>query len=295
MLVVGGSASGELSHKLSEELDCGHVPVETERFPDGEIYVRLTEQVEGEETIAVQSTCYPPNQNYMELFLLLDTLQDLGAEKVSAAIPYLAYARQDERFEAGEAVSLKTVAKLIQCAGAEKIYLMDLHAHRIGSAPEVFEVPVQNLTAAPLLARYFEKNYSLKSPVSLGPDAEAEQWAKKAGEAIGADWDYMVKERKGSKEVEITPRELDVEGRDVIIVDDIISTGGTMMEAIRILKDHGAEDIYAACTHAVLSDNALENIQKAGAKEVVATDTIESEISKVSVAPIIAEAVSQGD
>lgn len=291
MLVVGGSASEDLSKKASEELGCDFVPVERKRFPDGEIYVRLTEEVEGEEAVVIQSTCHPPNQNYMELFLLLDAVRDLGAEKVTTVIPYLAYARQDERFEPGEAVSLETVAKLIQCAGAEEVCLIDLHAHRIGSAPEVFDVPARNLTASPLLAKYFDDKYSLKDPVVMGPDGEAQQWAEKAGNAIGTDWDYMIKERLGDEEVEITPRELDVEGRDVMIVDDIISTGGTMTEAIGILKDHGAEGIYAACTHPVLSGNALQNMKEAGAKDVVATDTIGSEISKVSVAPVVAEAV----
>lgn len=291
MLVVEGSASETLAKNVSEELNCGFVQVEKKQFPDGELYVRLTKDVEGEEVAVIQSTCYPPNQNYMELFLLLDAVKDLGAEKVSAVIPYLAYARQDERFEPGEAISLKTVAKLIESSGADEVYMIDLHAHRIEKAPEVFEIPAHNLTAASVLAKYVNEEYDLEKPVVLGPDGEAEKWAKRAGEAIDADWDFMVKKRLGSKEVEITPRELDVSGRDVMIIDDIISTGGTMTEAIQILKDHGAEDIYAVCTHPVLSDNALENIEAAGAKEVIATDTIGSEVSKVSVAPVIAEAL----
>ncbi len=292
MKVIGGSVSKKLAEKVSNELDCQFVPIEKERFPDGEIYVRITEEIKDEKVAVIQSTCYPPNQNYMELFLLLDTAKDLGAEKVDAIIPYLAYARQDERFNPGEAISLKTVAKLIESAGGDEIFMMDLHAHRIESTPEIFNVPAHNLTAAGLLAEYVDKNFELKEPVTLGPDAEAKQWAKKAGDAIDADWDYMVKERFGSKDVEITPRELDVEGRDVMIVDDIISTGGTMMEAIEILKEHGAKDVYACCTHPVLSDNALENIKEAGAVEVIGTDTIGSEVSKVSVAPVIADAIS---
>ncbi len=291
MKVIGGSVSEDLAKKVSDEVDCSFVPIEKERFPDGEIYVRITEEIEDEEVAIIQSTCYPPNQNYMELFLLLDAVKDLGAKKAIAVIPYFAYARQDERFKSGEAISLKTVAKLIESAGADEVYMLDLHAHRIESTPEIFNVPTYNLTAAGLLAEYVAENFDLKNPVALGPDAEAEQWAKKAGETINADWDYMVKERLGSKEVEITPRELDVEGRDVMIVDDIISTGGTMMEAIEILKEHGARDVYACCTHPVLSDNALENIKESGAVEVIGTDTIGSEVSKVSVAPVIAEAI----
>lgn len=291
MKVIGGSASKKLAEKVSDELDCQFVPIEKERFPDGEIYVRITEEVEDEEVAVIQSTYYPPNQNYMELFLLLDAAKDLGAEKVSTVIPYFAYARQDERFNPGEAISLKTVAKLIESAGSDEIYMIDLHAHRIESAPEIFNIPAQNITAAGLLAEYVDENFELEDPVTIGPDGEAEQWAKRAGEKIDADWDYMVKERMDSKEVKITPRELDVEDRDVIIVDDIISTGGTMVEAIEILKEHGAGNVYACCTHPVLSDNALKNIEEAGAVEVIGTDTIQSEVSKVSVAPIVAEAI----
>lgn len=291
MRIVGGSASEDLAEGISEELGSELVDVERKKFPDGEIYVRLEEDVEDEEVVVVQSTCYPPNDNYMELFLLLDVVRDLCAEKISAVIPYLAYARQDERFEFGEAVSLKTVAGLIEAAGADEVYLLDLHARDIGSPPEFFEVPAYNLTATPLLGEFMYENYDLDNPVFLGPDEEAGKWAKMAGEAVGADWDYMIKNRLGSEQVEITPRELDVEERDVVIVDDIISTGGTMREAVRILKAHGADDIYAVCTHPVLSGDALDSLREAGAKEVVGTDSIPSEVSDVTVAPVFSEAL----
>ncbi|MBS3815825.1 MAG: ribose-phosphate diphosphokinase [Hadesarchaea archaeon] len=293
MLVIGGSTSQELGEKVSEELDCDYVDLEQKKFPDGEIYVRIPEEVEGREVVVIQSTYRPPNDHYMELFLLLDALNDLGASKVTSVIPYFAYARQDERFEPGEAVSLKTISKLIESVGADEIFMIDLHAHRIENAPEFFNVKAKNLTAAPLLARYIDDEFQLENPVVMGPDGEAEQWAKKAGEAIEADWDFMVKKRFGPEEVEITPRKLEVEDRDVLIIDDIISTGGTMVEAIKIMKDNGAKDIYVACTHPVLSGDALEKVKNAGAKEVIGTDTIPSEISVVSIAPIIAKAISQ--
>ncbi|KXB05249.1 hypothetical protein AKJ49_01205 [candidate division MSBL1 archaeon SCGC-AAA382A03] len=293
MLVIGGSASTKLGKKVSNELDCEFASVEKKTFPDGEIYVRISEKVEGEKALVVQSTCYPPNKNYMELFLLLDALNDLNAEKISAFIPYFGYARQDKRFEPGEAVSFKTVAKLIESAGADEIYVMDIHGEKIESGPKVFQIPAFNLTAAPILSKYVAKNYSLEKPVVLAPDEGAKEWARKAGKSIEADWDFMVKKRHGAKKVEITPRELDVKNRDVIILDDIISTGGTMTEAIKILKENGAKTVFACCTHPVLSDNALEKIKNAGAREVIGTDTIPSEVSKVSVAPVIAESYRQ--
>ena len=293
MLVIGGSESGELAEKVSKQLDCDFASVEKDEFPDGEIYVRIPKDVEGERVIVVQSTCYPPNQNYMELFLILDAVRDIGASDITAVIPYFGYARQDKRFEPGEAVSLETVAKLIDCSGANEVFTIDLHAHGIDSSPEVFEIPSQNISAAPVIGRYMEEEYDLEEPVFIGPDEQAEKWARIAAEEIGAEFDYMVKKRLGPKKVEITPRKLDVEDRDVVVIDDIVSTGGTMERAVQILAEHGAKNVFAACTHGIFSGDALKNIKSAGAMEVFSTDTIESDLSKVSVAPVIAEAIRQ--
>ncbi len=291
MLIVAGSASSKLAERVAKQLKCKLTKPELKLFPDGELYARIPADVKGEDVAIIQSTCYPPNRNYMELFLLLDAARDLGAEEVTAIVPYFAYARQDKRFKEGEAVSLQTVSKLIESVGTDKIYTIDMHAHRIGDIQEIFKVPAINLTAAPLLAKYLADNYRLKDPVIIGPDEEAEGWAKSAGKALDADWDYMVKKRLGPEEVEIKPRKLEVEGRDAMVIDDIISTGGTMVEAIKILKKHGARKIYAACTHAILAGDALGKVRKAGAEDIFATDTIEQKISKVSVAPIIVDAI----
>lgn len=291
MLIVAGSASLRLAERVAKQLKCGLTKPELRRFPDGELYVRIPEGVRGKNVVVIQSTCHSPNENYMELFLLLDAARDMGAEKVTAVIPYLAYARQDKRFEEGEAVSLQTVAKLIESVGTDEVCVVDMHAHRVEKLSKIFSIPARDLTAAPLLGKEIAENYHLKDPVVIGPDEEAQQWARAAGKAVGADWDFMMKKRLGPEEVEIKPRKLEVRGRDVIVIDDIISTGGTMIEAIKILKKHGARKVYAACTHGVLVGDALKKMRKAGAREVFATDTIESEISKVSVAPLIADAL----
>ncbi len=293
MLIVAGSASPKLAERVAKQLKCKLTKSELRRFPDGELYVRIPDDVEGEDVAVIQSTCYPPNENYMELFLLLDAAKDLGAKKVMAVIPYLAYARQDKRFERGEAVSLKTVAKLIEGAGADRVFLVDVHAHRVEKLSRVFNIPARSLTAAPLLGKWIAENYQLANPVIVGPDEEAQQWARAAGEAIGADWDFMMKKRIGAEEVEIKPRKLEVRGRDVIVIDDIISTGGTMVEAIKILRKHGVQRIYAACVHGVFAGDALKKIHGTGVQEILATDTIESDISKVSVAPLIADALRE--
>lgn len=291
MLIVAGSASLKLAERVAKQLKCELIKPELKLFPDGELYVRIPADVKGEDVAIIQSTCYPPNQNYMELLLLLDAARDLGAKEITAIIPYFAYARQDKRFKEGEAVSLYTVAKLIESVGTNRVYTIDMHAHRVGDIQEIFKVPARNLTAASLLAKYLADNYQLKDPVIIGPDEEAERWAKEAGKALDADWDYMVKERLGPEEVKIKPRKLEVEGRDAMVIDDIVSTGETMVEAIKILKERGARKIYAGCIHAVLAGNAQEKVRKAGAEDIFATDTIEHETSKVSVAPIIADAI----
>ncbi len=291
MIIVAGSASSKLAERVAKQLKCELTKSELRRFPDGELYVRIPANVKGEDVAIIQSTCYPPNQNYMEFFLLLDVARDLGAEEITAIMPYFAYARQDKRFKEGEAVSLFTVAKLIESVGTNRVYTVDMHAHRIGDIQDIFKVPARNLTAAPLLAKYWVDNCQLENPVIIGPDEEAEQWAKGASKAINTDWTYMVKERLGPEEVQIKPRKLEVEGRDVMVIDDIISTGETMVETIKILKKRGARKIYVACTHAVLAGDALEKVRKAGAEDIFSTDTIEHEISKVSVAPLIADAI----
>lgn len=291
MLVVAGSASPKLAARVARQLKCQLIKPELKRFPDGELYARILADVKGENVVVIQSTRYPPNSNYMELFLLLDAVRDLGAKKITAVIPYLAYARQNKRFKEGEAVSLRTVAKLIESVGPDRVYTVDMHAHRIGDVQEIFNIPAKNLTAAPLLSKYLYDNYGLKNPVIVGPDEESRRWAETAGKALGADWDYMVKKRLGPEEVEIRPRKLEVEGRDAMVIDDIISTGGTMVKAVKILKKYGARKVYAACTHAVLASGSLRKVRGAGVEEVFATDTIESKISKVSVAPIIADAL----
>lgn len=293
MIVISGSASEELARRVSDELKCSLIKVECKKFPDGELYVRILGDVKDENILIIQSTYKSPNDNYMELFLLVDAVRDLGAKKVTVIIPYFAYARQDDRFKSGEAVSLNTVSKLIESVGADEIYTIDLHAHRINNSIDVFDIPSKNLSAAPLLAKYVMENFRFEDPVIMGPDGEARQWAEEAGNAINADWDFMVKKRFGPRDVEITPRRLDVNDRDVLIIDDIISTGGTMLEAIKIMRENNANNIYVACTHPVFSGNALKKMRSSGVKKIISTDTIPSEVSLISVSPVITKAISQ--
>ena len=290
-IILGGSSAQVLAIKIGRLLKAPVLLPEIKRFPDGEKYVRIAEDVNDKTVAVIQSFYHQPDEFLIEYFLMVDTLKDLGAKRVLGVVPYFAYARQDERFKPGEAISFKIVTKLIEEVGTDEIYTVDTHLHRVEQLSEVFRIPAHNLTAVPLLAQYIKKNFELTDLIVIGPDEEAEQWAKVAAKELEAEYDILEKERLGPSEVRIKTRELDVKNRDIVIVDDIISTGGTMVEAIKMLKEHGAKNIIAACTHPILVQNALTKIYQAGALAVIGTDTVPSSISFVSVAPVIAEAL----
>jgi ribose-phosphate pyrophosphokinase len=293
MIVIGGSSAEALSSKVAESLGTKPGTVEIRRFPDGEKYLRVLTEVKGENVSVIQSIHHTPDELLFEYLLLADTLKDLGAKKVTAFIPYFAYARQDERFKGGEALSFKTVSKLIESVGTDEVYTIDMHQHRVINSSEVFGIPSHNLSAMPLLAAYVEKLGKLEKPLVIGPDAEAEQWAKIAAERLHTDYDIFEKKRLGDANVQVRPRKSSASGRDVLIVDDIISTGGTIVEAVKILQSQGARRIQVACTHPILAPGALAKIQATGVEDVIGTDTVPSPISVVSVAPLIVENVKK--
>lgn len=280
-----------LGIKVAKLTSWPHVPVKIEHFPDGEIYVRVMGEVKGLTVYLIQSMALRPNDYLMEYLLIADALKSLGAEKIVGVIPYFSYARQDSRFNPGEALSLEVVTRLIENSGTEGLITIDMHLHRLRDASELFRIPVVNLSAAPSLTRYVVENYGLSDPIVIGPDEEAEQWAREGAKAVGAEYDVLEKVRKSPTEVVIQPKKVDVNGRKVILLDDIISTGGTMVEAVRFLREAGARRIIAACTHPLLVRRALERILAEGAEDVVGTDTVMSVVSRVSVAPLIVEGI----
>jgi ribose-phosphate pyrophosphokinase len=298
-VVIGGSSAQVFALKLARESHIPFLKLDLKKFPDGERYIRVLGDVEGKTVNVVQSMYQQPDDYLLEYFLIVDNLKDLGASMVRGIIPYFAYARQDGRFNPGEAFSLKTVVNLIQGVGTDEVFTIDLHLHRIESISKVFKIPSTNLTVVPDLARYVKQNLKLRNPAVVGPDEEAEQWAKVAAKELSADYDVLEKHRVSASEdkefgeVDIKPRELTMKGRDVLIVDDIISTGGTIVKAMDILKKNGANKIYVATCHAVLVEGALMKIYEAGAELVIGTDTIPSPISYVSAAPAVARAVKK--
>ena len=291
MIVIGGSSCENLANTVANQLDVTSGKLEVRRFPDGEKYLRILNEVKNEHVIVIQSMHHTPDDFLFEYLLLVDALKDLGAKRVTSFVPYFAYARQDERFKPGEALSFKTVSKLIQSVGTDEIFTIDMHQHRVVKSSEVFGIPSHNLSAMRLLADYVRKEGKLTNPLVIGPDAEAEQWAKLAAESLNAEYDVFEKKRLGDSKVEIRPRRSSAKDRDVLIVDDIISTGGTIIEASKILFSQGARRIEVACTHPILASEALSRILAIGVANVVGTDTVPCPISYVSVAPLITENV----
>ncbi len=287
MKVIAGSASPILSKRVAKQLSCQMVEPEIKRFPDGELYVRIGAELKGERVVVVQSTYRPQNDNLIELCFLLDAAKDLGAQRVTAVAPYLSYARQDKRFKPGEAISLRTVSKLISQSGADEFITVDVHEEE---STRNFSIPAYPLTAMPLLGQYLGR-LKLKDPIILGADQGAAERAKRVAVELGVEHDYLEKRRITPAQVVTRPKRLDVAKRDVVIVDDIISTGGTILGATKILRKQRARGIYAACTHLVLVGKALPKLRAAGVKRVIGTDTIEHKVSAVSVAPLIAKAI----
>lgn len=291
--MIGGSSSENLANSVANQLGVTSGKVEMKRFPDGEKYLRVLDDVKDHHVIVIQSMHHTPDEFLFEYFLLVDALKDLGAKRVTGFIPYFAYARQDERFKPGEALSFKTVSKLIESVGTDEVFTIDLHQHRVLKSSEVFRIPSRNLSAMPLLADYVKKEGMLRNPLVIGPDVEAEQWAKLAAETLHTDYDVFEKKRFAADRVEVRPRKANAKGRDILIVDDIISTGGTIIEASKILFSQGVTRIEVACTHPILATNSLDRIREAGVANVIGTDTVPGPISYVSVAPLIADEVKK--
>jgi ribose-phosphate pyrophosphokinase len=286
--ILIGPASKELGIKVAEELNLKAILIESKIFPDGESYIRIPEEKVDEELILIQSTYPPQNKHLIELFLMLDAAKDLGAKKIITIVPYLAYARQDKRFRFGEAISIKVLAKLIEEAGASKFITFNIHKEKI---LEFFNIKSINLSGASAIGNYFLQK-GILHPYVIAPDKGAYQLAMEVAKVLNAECTYFEKKRdKATGSVETEFKELNVKGKVAIIVDDIISTGSTIANVAEILKKQGAEKIYAACIHPILIEDAQKRMKIAGINEVLGTDCIPSEVSKITIAPILAEAL----
>jgi len=278
MMILSGTASESVAEDLSKELNVPIINSISKRFPDDELYVRIHDDIKNEEILIVQTTY--PDKNIMELFLLQDAAKESGAKKITVVIPYFGYARQDTKFKDGEPISAKAMAQLISLK-ADKAITVDPHKEHI---LKFFTIPAFSTSAVNEIASYFKDK---EIDMVLAPDKGALNRATKASKIIGCDFDYMEKTRLDGETVEIKPKSLESEGKNVAIIDDIISTGGTMAKSINQLKKQGANKVYVACTHGLFAGEAVKKLKNAGVEEIISTDTIQSEFSKVKIAPCI--------
>ena len=298
MIIYGGSAGQILATQVANLLDATLGKLEITKFPDGEKYVRYHDKVENEDVVLIHPMGLTPDELFIEYLLICSALKDGKAKSIVTFVPYFAYARQDSRFNPGEPGSFHLVSKIIDDLGIDMIYTIDLHLQRVNDLSELIKnTPTKNLSAVPDIATWIKNNAGLNNPIVLGPDEESEQWAKVAAETIGVDYEIMIKTRYSATEVSITTKEgkpLPVNGKDVVIIDDIISSGGTIIEAVKLVKEAGAGKIVVGCTHPVLRgktqfDSALANIYNSGVSIVVGTDSVPSQVSYVSIASVIAK------
>ncbi|QEK11076.1 ribose-phosphate diphosphokinase [Crassaminicella thermophila] len=292
--VFAGNASRNLALRVCEELGVTLGDAEVGSFSDGEISVNINETVRGADVFVVQSTCAPVNRHLMELLIMIDALKRASAGRITAVVPYYGYARQDRKAKARDPITAKLVADLITSAGADRVLTMDLHAAQIQG---YFNIPVDHLLGVPILVEHFRK-LQLEDLVIVSPDLGSVTRARNFANILDAPIAIIDKRRPKANVSEVMNIIGDIEGKNVILVDDMIDTAGTITQGAKALKDFGAKEVYACCTHPVLSGPAIERIKDSVIKELVILDTIQlpeekklDNIKTLSVAPIFAEAI----
>jgi ribose-phosphate pyrophosphokinase len=295
LMIFTGNAHPQLAKDICSCLKVKLSDALVSRFSEGEIRVKINENVRGKDVFLIQPTCPPPNENLMELLIMLDALKRASAWRITAVIPYFGYARQDRKDQPRVPITAKLVANLLTVAGASRILTIDLHA---GQIQGFFDIPLDHLYAVGVFLDYFKK-LKLKNIVVVSPDVGGIKMARAYAKRFGADLAIIDKRRISPEKAEAVHILGEVKDKNAIIVDDLIATGGSLMEAVSALKKAGAKDIYAAITHGVLSGNAIQNIDSCkDLKQLVITDSIPLSDSKkhpkikvVSVAQLLAEAI----
>jgi len=293
--LFAGNAHREFASRVAEVLGVRLGEALVGRFSEGEIRVKIRENVRGRDVFILQPTCPPVNDNLMELLILLDAMRRASARRITAVLPYYGYARQDRKDQPRVPITAKLVANLITVAGASRVLTMDLHA---GQIQGFFDIPLDHLFAVNTFVDYFTKTRALQDLVVVSPDVGGIKMARAYAKRLHADLAMVDKRRVNDVQAEVMDIMGEVKGKNALIVDDLVATAGSLVEAVRALKEAGARDVYAAITHPVLSDPAKERLSASPLKELVVADTIpippERRIPKIkvlSVAPLFAEAI----
>ena len=298
MKVLSGTSNPKLSKDIARNLKLKLVKTNIKRFADDEIYVEINENIRGNTIFVIQSTSNPANDNLMELLICIDALKRSSAKNITAVIPYFGYARQDRKVVPRTAIAAKLVSNLITKAGANRILSVDLHA---GQIQGFFDIPVDNLFATPIFARHIQKKIKLNNLICVAPDVGGVERTRALSRRINSSIAIIDKRRPSPGQSEVMNIVGNVKGKNCVIIDDIIDSGGTIVNGVDALKEKGAKDIYVYITHAVLSGEAVHKIEKSQIKKLITTDTIDNskkigkskKIEIVSLAPMISEAMKR--
>ena len=285
--VIGGGASKDLARRLARRLRAVYIETETKIFPDGESKITLQKIPKKSVILVVQSTYPPVDTNLLQVLSIISQVRKISS-RTFAIMPYMGYARQDKQFLSGEVITMSVVAKMLQSAGAKKVIVVDIHSN---TALNHFNIPTENVSAVPELVKYFKK-LNLKNPLVVSPDAGGSSRSKKFASLLKSDFIVLKKHRdRKTGRVSIHTTKVDVQGKDLIIVDDMISTGGSVIKAAQFLKKQKCKRVFVACTHGLLVGDAEKKIRKAGVSRIISTNTIPGNTSKVDVSGILAKSV----
>jgi len=285
--VVGGDASSDLAKRIARKLKAPYIKTEKKIFPDGESKITINQIPKKSITIVVQSTYPPVDSNLLELLSIVSKVQKFSS-KVFAVIPYMGYARQDREFLGGEIVTIGVVGRLLKAAGVKKVLTVDIHSKL---ALKELKISSENVSAMDVLVKYFKK-LKMKEPLVVSPDMGGQERAEKFAGLLKTDFIALKKHRdRKTGKVNILSGKVDVKNRDLILVDDMISTGGSIVKATQFLKKQKCRRVFVACTHALLVNDAAKKIKNAGVTQIISTNTIPGESAKVDVSRVIADAL----
>lgn len=295
MLLFSGNSNPELARQIAEYLGTKLGDIEVDKFSEGEVRVKINDNVRGRDVYIIQSTCPPVNENLMELLITIDAMRRASAARITAVIPYFGYARQDRKDQPRVPITAKLVANLITAAGTNRVITVDLHA---GQIQGFFDIPLDHLFAAPILIKYI-KDLNLKDLVVVSPDVGGVKMARAFAKRLGADLAVVDKRRINGEVTEVMNIMGDVNGKDVVIVDDLVATASSLVEAAAAIKKNGGRKICAAITHPILSGKAFERISGSALEKLIVSDTIpmkDKKIDKIevlSVAELLGEAIKR--